>query len=71
MYDALLLVSFGGPEHPDDVLPFLANVTRGRGSDGDARFIFLRFRANGCEKRKSLQDGGQDRERRKSKRKSR
>ena len=30
-YDALLLVSFGGPEHPDDVMPFLANVTRGRG----------------------------------------
>ncbi|MFL6237860.1 MAG: ferrochelatase [Actinomycetes bacterium] len=29
-YDALLLVSFGGPESPDDVLPFLANVTRGR-----------------------------------------
>jgi ferrochelatase len=29
--DALLLVSFGGPEGPDDVLPFLANVTRGRG----------------------------------------
>jgi ferrochelatase len=29
-YDALLLVSFGGPEHPDDVLPFLQNVTRGR-----------------------------------------
>jgi ferrochelatase len=30
-FDALLLVSFGGPEGPDDVLPFLANVTRGRG----------------------------------------
>lgn len=30
-YDALLLVSFGGPESPDDVLPFLENVTRGRG----------------------------------------
>lgn len=30
-YDALLLVSFGGPEKPDDVLPFLANVTAGRG----------------------------------------
>jgi protoporphyrin/coproporphyrin ferrochelatase len=30
-YDALLLVSFGGPEKPDDVAPFLANVTRGRG----------------------------------------
>jgi ferrochelatase len=28
---ALLLVSFGGPEGPDDVLPFLENVTRGRG----------------------------------------
>jgi ferrochelatase len=30
-YDALLLVSFGGPEKPEDVLPFLENVTRGRG----------------------------------------
>ncbi|HZE37481.1 MAG TPA: ferrochelatase [Stackebrandtia sp.] len=30
-YDALLLVSFGGPENPSDVLPFLRNVTRGRG----------------------------------------
>jgi protoporphyrin/coproporphyrin ferrochelatase len=30
-YDAILLVSFGGPEGPDDVLPFLENVTRGRG----------------------------------------
>ena len=30
-YDALLLVSFGGPEGPADVLPFLENVTRGRG----------------------------------------
>ena len=31
MSDALLLLSFGGPEGPDDVLPFLRNVTRGRG----------------------------------------
>jgi len=31
MYDALILVSFGGPEGPDDVLPFMENVTRGRG----------------------------------------
>ncbi len=30
-YDALLLVSFGGPEGPDDVMPFLRNVTAGRG----------------------------------------
>jgi ferrochelatase len=29
-YDALLVVSFGGPEKPDDVVPFLENVTRGR-----------------------------------------
>ena len=29
-YDAFLLVSFGGPEGPDDVMPFLCNVTRGR-----------------------------------------
>ena len=30
-YDAFLLLSFGGPEGPDDVLPFLEHVTRGRG----------------------------------------
>jgi ferrochelatase len=30
-YDALILVSFGGPERPEDVIPFLENVTRGRG----------------------------------------
>ena len=29
-YDAILLVSFGGPEKRDDVMPFLENVTRGR-----------------------------------------
>jgi protoporphyrin/coproporphyrin ferrochelatase len=29
-YDAILAVSFGGPERPEDVLPFLENVTRGR-----------------------------------------
>ncbi|AFM17246.1 ferrochelatase [Mycolicibacterium chubuense NBB4] len=30
-FDALLLLSFGGPEGPDEVMPFLENVTRGRG----------------------------------------
>ena len=30
-FDAILLLSFGGPEGPDDVVPFLENVTRGRG----------------------------------------
>jgi ferrochelatase len=30
-YDALLLYSFGGPDGPDDVLPFLRNVTAGKG----------------------------------------
>jgi protoporphyrin/coproporphyrin ferrochelatase len=29
-YQALLVLSFGGPEGPDDVMPFLANVLRGR-----------------------------------------
>lgn len=28
--DSVLLLSFGGPEGPDDVMPFLQNVTRGR-----------------------------------------
>lgn len=31
MIDAVLLLSFGGPEGPDEVRPFLENVTRGRG----------------------------------------
>ena len=30
LYDALLVVSFGGPEGPPEVLPFLENVLRGR-----------------------------------------
>jgi protoporphyrin/coproporphyrin ferrochelatase len=34
-YDAFLLVSFGGPEGPADVMPFLENVTRGRGVPPD------------------------------------
>jgi len=29
-YDAILIVSFGGPESKDDVIPFLENVLRGR-----------------------------------------
>jgi ferrochelatase len=29
-YDAVLVVSFGGPEQPQDVMPFLENVLRGR-----------------------------------------
>jgi protoporphyrin/coproporphyrin ferrochelatase len=30
-FDGFLLLSFGGPEGPDDVVPFLRNVTAGRG----------------------------------------
>ncbi|WP_374727593.1 ferrochelatase [Haloactinomyces albus] len=30
-FDAVLFLSFGGPEGPDEVRPFLENVTRGRG----------------------------------------
>ncbi len=29
-YDAILLTSFGGPEAPDEVMPFLENVLRGK-----------------------------------------
>lgn len=29
-FDAVLLISFGGPQGPDDIRPFLANVLRGR-----------------------------------------
>jgi ferrochelatase len=29
-YDAILVVAFGGPEGPDEVIPFLENVLRGR-----------------------------------------
>jgi ferrochelatase len=29
-YDAILVVSFGGPEAPEEVIPFLENVLRGR-----------------------------------------
>ena len=30
MFDSVLVVSFGGPQGPDDIRPFLANVLRGR-----------------------------------------
>ena len=36
-YDAVLVVSFGGPEGPDDVLPFLDNVLRGREVSTEAK----------------------------------
>lgn len=29
-YDAFLLISFGGPDKPEDVIPFLENVLRGK-----------------------------------------
>ncbi len=34
-FDALLVLSFGGPERAADVMPFLRNVTRGRGVPDD------------------------------------
>ncbi len=47
-YDALLLASFGGPEGQDDVLPFLRNVTRGRGiPDERLEEVATHYRANG------------------------
>src|ERR1017187_1868229 len=34
-YNAILLVSFGGPERREDVIPFLQNVLRGRNVPGE------------------------------------
>jgi ferrochelatase len=47
-YDALLVVSFGGPEGPDDVMPFLDNVFRGlRVTDETKQRIAARYQAFG------------------------
>ncbi|MDJ0355570.1 ferrochelatase [Paenarthrobacter sp. PH39-S1] len=47
-YDAVLLASFGGPEGQDDVIPFLRNVTRGRGiPDERLEEVSQHYRANG------------------------
>jgi len=43
-YDAVLVVSFGGPEGPDDVMPFLENVFRGlRVTDETKQKIAARY----------------------------
>ena len=43
-YDAVLIVSFGGPEGPDDVMPFLENVFRGlRVTDETKQEIAARY----------------------------
>ncbi len=34
-YDALLLLSFGGPNRTEDVVPFLRNVVRGKNIPDD------------------------------------
>ena len=47
-YDAVILSSFGGPEGQDDVIPFLRNVTRGRGiPDERLEEVATHYRANG------------------------
>jgi ferrochelatase len=47
-YDAFLLLSFGGPEGPDDVLPFLENVTGGRGVPAERLAeVAAHYHANG------------------------
>src|SRR5699024_12604347 len=38
-YDAILFASFGGPEGQDDVIPFLRNVTAGRGVRSEERRV--------------------------------
>ena len=47
-WDAIVLSSFGGPEGQDDVIPFLRNVTRGRGIPDDRlEAVAGHYRANG------------------------
>ena len=47
-YDAILLASFGGPEGQDDVIPFLRNVTAGRGiPDERLEEVAVHYRSNG------------------------
>lgn len=47
-FDAILLASFGGPEGQDDVIPFLRNVTAGRGVPDDRlEEVAHHYRAHG------------------------
>ncbi|WP_026553392.1 ferrochelatase [Arthrobacter sp. H20] len=47
-YDAIVLASFGGPEGQEDVIPFLRNVTQGRGiPDERLEEVSHHYRANG------------------------
>jgi len=47
-YDAILLASFGGPEGQEDVIPFLRNVTAGRGiPDERLEEVAVHYRTNG------------------------
>jgi len=47
-FDGILLASFGGPEGQDDVIPFLRNVTRGRGiPDERLEEVAVHYRHNG------------------------
>ena len=47
-YDAVLLLGFGGPEGQDDVIPFLRNVTRGRGiPESRLETVATHYRASG------------------------
>ena len=47
-FDAVILLGFGGPEGQDDVLPFLRNVTRGRGiPEARLETVATHYRASG------------------------
>jgi ferrochelatase len=47
-YDAVLLLGFGGPEGQEDVIPFLRNVTRGRGiPEARLEAVATHYRARG------------------------
>ena len=47
-FDAILFSSFGGPDGQEDVIPFLRNVTAGRGiPDERLEEVATHYRANG------------------------
>ena len=50
-YDAILIVSFGGPERTEDVIPFLENVLRGRNVPRERMLEVAEhyYHFNGCE----------------------
>ena len=57
-YDAILIASFGGPESPDDIMPFLENVLRGcfRAENPDGSWDVSDFEADRVRSQRASND---------------